>query len=164
MELSEFWSLIDEVRTAESDCQQAVLLLKKKLCERSQEDIKSFHNHQSLLLEYSYSYLVWGAAYLIRGGCSDDAFDYFRAWLIMQGQQEFEKAVKDPDSLIDVLDEQHPQLEEFLYVAEEAYESVTGQDLVGDNITHEDLGESWDFDDPEEMKKRYPKLFAQFGE
>ena len=164
MELSEFWSLIAEVRAAESDCQQAVSLLRKKLCERSKEEIKSFYNHQALLLEHSYSYLLWGAAYLIQGGCSDDAFDYFRAWLIMQGQQPFEQAIKDPDSLVAVLGDQQPQAEEFLYVAEEAYETVTGQDLVGDNITHEDLGESWDFDDPDEMKKRYPKLFAQYGQ
>jgi len=27
---------------------------------------------------------LWAAAYVINGGCSDDGFDYFRGWLIVQ--------------------------------------------------------------------------------
>ncbi|MFL6076856.1 MAG: DUF4240 domain-containing protein [Mycobacteriales bacterium] len=30
----------------------------------------------------SYQGDLWGAAYLINGGASDDGFDYFRGWLI----------------------------------------------------------------------------------
>jgi len=26
-----------------------------------------------------------GAAYIINGGCSDDGFEYFRRWLVLQG-------------------------------------------------------------------------------
>jgi hypothetical protein len=40
---------------------------------------------------------VWALAYLMRGGCSDDAFDSFRGWLIMQGRQVFEATLADPD-------------------------------------------------------------------
>ena len=34
-------------------------------------------------------------AYLAQGGCSDDAFEEFRAWLILQGRGLFESALKD---------------------------------------------------------------------
>ncbi len=40
---------------------------------------------------------VWALAYLLRGGCSDDAFDAFRGWLIMQGRKVLESTLADPD-------------------------------------------------------------------
>jgi Protein of unknown function (DUF4240) len=49
----------------------------------------------------SYDWGLWGAAYVIDGGCSDDGFDYFRAYLISRGRAVFEAAMADPDSLAD---------------------------------------------------------------
>src|SRR5262245_53974222 len=46
----------------------------------------------------SCSWNLWGAAYLMNGGCSDDGFEYFRAWLMAQGRRTFEKAVEDADT------------------------------------------------------------------
>ena len=40
---------------------------------------------------------VWALAYLLQGGCSDDSFDAFRGWLIMQGREVFEGAISDPN-------------------------------------------------------------------
>jgi hypothetical protein len=45
---------------------------------------------------------LWAAAYVINGGCSDDGFDYFRAWLMLQGQGTFGQAVADLDSPADL--------------------------------------------------------------
>lgn len=42
---------------------------------------------------------LWAAGYLINDGCSDDGFEYFRAWLIAQGREVFERVVADPDAL-----------------------------------------------------------------
>lgn len=39
------------------------------------------------------------AACIINGGTSDDRFDYFKNWLILQGQYVFRQALKDPDAL-----------------------------------------------------------------
>jgi len=47
----------------------------------------------------SYRVDLWGAAYLINGGCSDDAFEYFRGWLIVQGRGTYERIVADPPIL-----------------------------------------------------------------
>ena len=54
------------------------------------------------LMADSYRTPLWAAAYVINGGCSDDGFDYFRGWLIVQGRQVFERAVADPDALADL--------------------------------------------------------------
>jgi hypothetical protein len=50
----------------------------------------------------SYRNLLWAAAYLINGGCSDDGFESFRCWLIVQGRTVFERSVADPDTLADL--------------------------------------------------------------
>ena len=39
------------------------------------------------------------SACIINGGTSDDRFDYFKNWLILQGQYVFRQALKDPDAL-----------------------------------------------------------------
>jgi len=56
----------------------------------------------SALMADSYRSSLWAAAYVINGGCSDDGFDYFRAWLMLQGRETFGQAVADPDSLADL--------------------------------------------------------------
>jgi Protein of unknown function (DUF4240) len=98
-------------------------------------------------------------------GCSDDGFEYFRAWLLAQGRDTFEKALEDPDTLA-ALEDPEGELEEFMYLARQAYEGKTSEqmpDSVFQGATRPELGESWDFDDDTEMKKRYPKLYAKYA-
>jgi len=40
---------------------------------------------------------IWVLAYLLQGGCSDDSFDAFRGWLILQGRKVFEATIAAPD-------------------------------------------------------------------
>jgi Protein of unknown function (DUF4240) len=56
------------------------------------------------LHQISYLANLWGTAFLMNGGASDDGFDYFRGWLISQGRKVFEAALENPDSLSDVID------------------------------------------------------------
>lgn len=42
---------------------------------------------------------LWAAVYAVRGGCSDDGFDYFRGWLISRGEAAVLAAIRDPESL-----------------------------------------------------------------
>ena len=53
------------------------------------------------MMDSAYCWSLWGAAYVINGGCSDDPFVDFRASLISRGRQVFERALSDPDSLAD---------------------------------------------------------------
>ncbi|MCA8998273.1 MAG: DUF4240 domain-containing protein [Planctomycetaceae bacterium] len=164
MTRNEFWSLIESTRSCE-DLYEQVESIEAALIEMSQEEIVDFERHMADLLKTSYSWELWGAAYLINGGCSDDGFDYFRGWLLTQGQSIFEKALADPDSLADLPGlEQDVECEEILNVAQSAYESVADGDMPMVPIQLPALGEDWDFDDDEEMRQRYPKLFAKFCE
>lgn len=162
MNRDEFWALIETscAGLESDDCAEAV---QGALEEMPAEEITAFDTHFRKLMAASYTWPLWGAAYLINGGCSDDGFDYFRGWLIAQGRTTFELAMSDPDSLADLpgVDEE-VECEEILYVARSAYENVTGNEIPFSRIDMPDLGEGWDFDDDGEMRSRYPKLFARF--
>ncbi|MEM7315274.1 MAG: DUF4240 domain-containing protein [Planctomycetota bacterium] len=162
MKRDEFWALIEKAGTGD-DVDENVESLEEALTERSASEIVEFEKHVTELLASSYSWKLWGAAYLINGGCSDDGFDYFRGWLIMQGKAVFEQALVDPDSLADLPElEEDVECEEMLSVARSAYESATGDEIPEVPLNLPDLGEDWDFDDDAEMSRRYPKLFAHF--
>jgi Protein of unknown function (DUF4240) len=91
-----FWHLIDDARgqvadlaAAEAVAAQAAILL----AVLPHEEIVSAERVLSGLMAESYRTSLWAAAYVINGGCSDDGFDYFRGWLIVQGREVFDQAV-----------------------------------------------------------------------
>jgi hypothetical protein len=122
------------------------------------------------LRDRAYRNSLWGAAYLICGGCSDDGFEYFRCWLIGQGREVYEAALSDPDSLagyepiqsgMSVDGYVDAEWESLIYAPRSAYESKTGQEMPpATREFPEQDQELWDFEDDEEMRRRYPRLFA----
>ena len=108
MDNGSFWKLIDTSRqAAEGDPEQQLKELESLLDELSVDELVDF---QAIFVSYfraSYTWPLWGAAYVIGGGCSDDGFDYFRGWLISRGEKVFSAALADPDTLASVIDESH---------------------------------------------------------
>jgi predicted DNA-binding WGR domain protein len=124
----DFWNLIEETKAkSQGDIYEQVEHLRTRLRQLSNTEIFSFHAILHRLLSESFQARLWGAAYIINGGCGDDGFDYFRGWLIAQGREVFYAALQDPDSLADVA-EADAECEEIWYVAQEAYEEKTGKD------------------------------------
>ncbi|QDU36620.1 hypothetical protein Mal4_09070 [Maioricimonas rarisocia] len=166
MDRDVFWKLIEQGREASAgDCEDQAAWLQRELEKLPPEEILDFQRHFRDMEVESYGWNLWGAAYLINGGCSDDGFDYFRGWLIAQGRGAFEQALADPDSLVDLPQlEEDVECEDILYVGYTAYRQVTGDDPPPVERELPDLGDDWDFDDDDEMRTRYPKLFAKFCE
>ena len=179
MDREEFWALIEAAKAASGgDCRAQTAQLVAALRRRSVSDVLDYDRLHWELLTESYRRDLWGAAYLINGGCSDDGFDYFRGWLLGQGHAIWQAALADPDLLAD-----HPEIrvnrpyqepyvylecEDILGVAYEAYEALTGQELTVEVAGMRpwppaELGEGWDFDDAGEMQARYPRLWALCG-
>lgn len=160
---TEFWNIIAQSRDGiESQEEQAERLI-DILAELPPEEIQGFDQFFQGLRNESYRWDLWGAAYVIHGGCSDDGFDYFRAWLIGQGKEVYTKALENPDSLADVLnDDNFAEDEELLYAASNAYEQSTGDDLPpsGVSLTPEPSGEPWEEDEVEGMFPRLAKMFS----
>jgi hypothetical protein len=161
MEWKRFWKLTESAYR--DDGAEHFEALKATLALMSEDELIAYQAQFDELMAAANVIDLWGAAYLINGGCSDDGFDYFRGWLLTRGREVFEAALANPDSLADVVDEEDVECEEMLYVAMHAYEEVTGEDFEGSGMDYSNLGDGWDFDDAKQMQRRYPRLWAKFG-
>ena len=64
---------------------------------------------------------MWCAVRIVWGGGSDDGFDYFVGWLIVQGKAAFESALANPDSTADLADVENSACEEVVGLAERVF-------------------------------------------
>jgi hypothetical protein len=162
MTIDEFWTTL-----AGLDPESATEELSGRLEKLSASEIAEFQAHFTRVHRQAYDWLLWGAAYLIDGGCSDDGFTDFRYGLISRGRDFFETALQDPDSLADRLsDDDFIPNEELGYVASQVYEAKTGEEMPYPDLPPigDPKGEDWDFDNPELCAQKLPKLFRRYGE
>ncbi|UXY32550.1 DUF4240 domain-containing protein [Streptomyces sp. HUAS TT20] len=172
MEESEFWELVDAAReAAEGDPEEQADLLVERLLQLDPESVLDFARHFESRYNRAYRWDLWGAAWVLLDGASDDAFDFFRCWLIGQGRDVFEGALHDPDALADLLGEFDEEIdgdgEELGYAADEAYEQLTGTvapDLGLAPAPSEPEGAPVDFESEGALAERYPKLWDRFRE
>ncbi|MEH0939032.1 DUF4240 domain-containing protein [Micromonospora psammae] len=174
MRTDDFWQLIDRARAGGGGESGAVAARAVALlAERDPEDIVGYAHHQARVLAASHKADLWGAAYLINGGVSDDGFHSFRGWLMTQGREVFARAVAAPDSLAELprvraaaLSGEEFSAAEMLAVPWDAYRKATATELPGDRdpVPVPDLNDLWDFDDEGEARRRLPKLAALFVE
>ncbi|KUF15350.1 DUF4240 domain-containing protein [Streptomyces silvensis] len=171
MDETEFWEIVDSTReAAEGDPEDQAELVVDKLLEYDPDSVLDFARHFEARYNRAYRWDLWGAAWILLDGASDDAFDYFRCWLIGQGREVFEGAVHDPDSLAELLDDFDDEIdgdgEELGYAADEAYERMTGvvaPDLGITPAPPEPEGTPVDFEDDAALARLYPKLWERFA-
>ena len=162
----EFWQLTDKTREeAGNDTGRQSSLLEQQLSKLPAEQIVAFQRMRHELDERAYTWDLWGAAYVIEDGCSDDCFRDFRAYLISLGRGPYEAALRDPDSLANVVqDAEEGDWENADNVAPDAYQSATGEDVPAEDsdLSGDPRGEPWDDEDQEALVQRYPALAARF--
>lgn len=163
MDEQNFWDIIRRVK--EESCHYTVRpgQLQTRLLTYPVEAIEKFDGFFQEKMDKSYDWNLWALAYLAFGGCGDDGFSDFRAWLISEGRDVFESVLADPNSIIDLGIEPH-QLEGYLYVTSKAYELKTKKSIprrASEVLTPS--GEEWNEDD-DNLKLRYPRLWNHFEE
>lgn len=133
MNEKKFWQLIEVVKSeAAANLESRPDVLQAHLSSLKPQDIQSFQQRYEALLLEANSWNLWGAAYLMNGGCSDDGFKYFRDWLISEGEKAFKGAVANPDSLALVTRREYFELEPFGYAALKAYAAKGAGELERD--------------------------------
>lgn len=168
MENAAFWTLIDRSRlAADGDPDAQIESLTELVSELEPDEIVEFDRIMGHYHDRAYSWDLWGAAYIIGGGCSDDGFMDFRGWLISKGEQVFEAALRDPESLAEAVtdDDGDCQVEGYLYIPLKVWEEKTGrssdefpdQPSKGRRVP---VGTEWEEDD---LETRFPKLCEKFG-
>jgi hypothetical protein len=80
-----FWDLISKARSGASTTLEELDALGESLRAFRAAEIKRFGSYYAKLMKQLYHWNTWALAYAARGGCSDGAFEEFRAWLILQG-------------------------------------------------------------------------------
>ncbi|MEU3752123.1 DUF4240 domain-containing protein [Streptomyces olivoreticuli] len=172
MDETEFWELIDATReAAEGDAEDQADLLVERLMQLDPDVVVDFARHFEARYNRSYLWDLWGAASVLLNGASDDAFDYFRCWLIGQGREVFEGGIHDPDHLAELLEDFDDEVdgdgEDLGYAADEAYEQLTGAetpDLGLPAPPREPLGTPFDLEDESALAERFPRLWSRFRE
>ncbi|MGR6969998.1 DUF4240 domain-containing protein [Streptomyces cynarae] len=170
MDEMEFWELVDASReAAQGDPEEQADVLVERLLQLDPESVVDFARHFESRFNRSYRWDLWGAAWVLLDGASDDAFDSFRCWLIGQGRHIFEGALHDPDSLAGLLEEFDEEIdgdgEELGYAADEAYEQLTGTetpDLGIPPTPAEPEGTPFDLENESVLAERYPRLWDRF--
>ena len=174
MDEKRFWNLIEQSRhNAKHDPELQLNQLEALLVALTEAEFIAFYDIFNRLYSQSYNGNLWGAAYVILGGCSDDGFDYFRAWLIAQGKDTFYNALENPDSLIKVANQEdnEPILEEILGLLYNMAIEKTGlEDFSAkvQNYPYPDIQfDEWYDDktqdlDEKKAKKIFPKLYKAF--
>jgi Protein of unknown function (DUF4240) len=161
-----FWRLIAETRRAAgNDTGRQSELLDERLTQLSPPAILQFARIRQRLDRGAYIWKLWGAAYVIEDGCSDDCFRDFRGYLISLGRSAYTKALRNPDSLASVVqDAETGSWENADNVAPDAYSTVTGGDFPLDDsdLSGPPRGKPFDENDIAGLVRRYPRLAARF--
>ncbi|MCX5228645.1 DUF4240 domain-containing protein [Streptomyces sp. NPDC006553] len=137
-----FWALIDELSRRTGDLDERTEWLRTELLRRPAAEIVEFQVRLDDACEVAGTRALWRAANRIESGaCTDDGFHYFTLWLVGQGRKVYDSVVADPDALADAPgiralvgrhrdewdDDEWPEWEELDYVAQDAYDELTGQ-------------------------------------
>ncbi len=133
MDIEAFWSLIEDARQKSNlNIEAQLKALFETLTQLSPENIQEFDRLLWTMMLRAYRADLWEAASLVSWGVSDDGFHEFRGWLITQGQAIYEKALDDPENLVEIIGTEGDFVifdDRILSVVREAYERKTGQEI-----------------------------------
>lgn len=187
MDSTGFWKLVDHAVAGTADLDERRAWLTGRLALPPAAEIADFAARLDEQRRRVDTWAHWQAATLIcHGLCGMDSFFYFQAWLIGQGRAVFESVAASPEALASVpqiqrlarldgvdtwADADWPDWEALYRVPDEAYAAVFGgelEDLMESRglVRASDVspgGEEVEMEDPADIARRIPRLWALFG-
>jgi len=165
MDESQFWTIIQnsyDKAGGKYDAQMGTLA--SQLRKISLQDLILFDNRFRQLRGQAYTWPLWGAAYIIHGGCSDDGFMDFRSWLIAQGRSFYHRALQDPGTLVEVNSEKFEEdWEGIIYVAAEVFEERTEENIPSEYDENQTLtGQEWQ-EEGDDLARMFPALWEKYA-
>lgn len=155
-----FWELINDCRANSGDKFEFIEKLSSRLEEFKPIEIRKFEKLFRTKYEELNQSVLWALAHIIRRGCGDDEFDYFKAWVVSKGEEAFNSINEMKlDKLKQYFDED-PQLEEMLYLTEQVYEFKTGEFMSPVRVKKKNLKKlNWT---EETLATDFPELYKIF--
>ena len=162
MDENQFWSLVQSAHdSARGDMDEKCELIKASITQLTPAEAAEFSRLFRRAMSRAYDWQLWGAAYVIDGGCSDDSFIDFRASLISRGRVAFDRALANPDSLADEDSEADDWFYEgYQYAVSEGVEAVAGPDVALEPQSVDPSGDPWDED---EVYALFPRLAEKYA-
>ncbi len=163
MDDQRFWTFVESAREAAGDdVDDRVSGLELVLLNQHPDEVQEFQDKYDELLQRANRRDLWDAAWLMNGGCTDAGFHHFRDWLISEGEQVFEAALADSQSLAGVAAPGRYELAAFGEVAAEVFEQMTDVGIRHRRAMEdaEPAGATWRADD---LPARYPRLAERFA-
>jgi hypothetical protein len=155
-----FWELIEIARRQSGSAAEQKERLLSSLEAFKAGEISKFGKLLAEKMNALYRWDVWALAHIALGGCSDDMFEYFRAWLILQGRELFEAALADVERLGPKIPHGETSVEGLLGIVATAYENRSGKPLrAKTKEPPTPAGKPWEEAD---LPVRYPALTAYF--
>ena len=166
MDTEGFWSVVESAQSGQcSDVASAVQATLERL---PQPEVADYCRIFDSYMDALYSWELWGVAYIFKGGCSDDGFEYFRGWVVSQGRSVTELALSDPEgfglTLSPDADPYEWECEEMIYAGASAYKTQTGDfgPPRAAALPAAPSGEEWE-ESAEGLRSRFPRLTAHWG-
>lgn len=163
MDELKFWEIVGSAHDqSNGDMDQKCNLIRAAVSKLTKDDAKAFSVLFDSMMDRAYSWPLWGAAYVINGGCSDDTFSDFRASLISRGHSAFESALSDPESLAsEDFDEDAWFYEGYQYAVTDGVKAAVGA-VVNRDSPHpsEPSGQTWN---ENKVYDLYPLLAEKFA-
>ena len=161
MDENGFWKIVQQVNdSSPGDMDRKCDALRRQIFALPKDEALEFAQHFDAKMDKAYDWPLWGAAYVINGGCSDDSFMDFRAALISRGRLAFGRALSDPDSLANEdFDEADWFYEGYQYAVTDGVEVIAGT-RPPQSLSAQPSGTEWQED---KVYGLYPKLSAKFA-
>jgi hypothetical protein len=169
-----FWAVVEASRAGldlsdpEAAGEHRVGALKERLTTFPDQELLLFQARLHEQTVRANDWRIWAAGYVAAGGMSDDAFEYFRLWLILQGRTAFERVLADPDSLVELdWDDDGVAFdggEAVAYLVREILEDrgIDPLDALVEAVTADPpIGERFSEDDEAWFAEHYPRLWAR---
>lgn len=135
MDKDSFWNLVENSRKGAKDVDGQLVKLLALVHKLDPQEILEFDRCFNECVRDAFRGDLWAAAYIIKGGCSDDGFDYFLGWLIAQGRKYYEAALANPERAGDrVKLGEEVECEGIWSIAARAYEDKTGKTDFYDKV------------------------------
>jgi hypothetical protein len=167
MDEDRFWKIIQNAKdSANGDYEQQQTELADELRKLRPDEIILFGNRFRHFRGQANTWELWGAIYIIHGGCGDDSFNDFREWVIGQGREFYYNTINSPETLVDVDTDKIEEVEwEGLgYVPATVFEELTGQEMPYPcHEKQETTGNEW-AEEGDDLKQMFPRLAAKYSE
>ena len=166
MDETTFWRIVEDAGapdrcSPDEQCEA----ISEALAGLSREDLVAFENIRQRLASGLYTWPMLKACFIVLSYVSDDVFEDFRHWVILNGKDRYLSTMQNPNTMVDYITVDDPieetSGEHLMFVVENAWEGD-----IEDIEEHVDFPTVPDIDDDwppkNELRREFPDLFDKY--